>query len=675
MAAEVKNAANVVSTGRTNLDTTKGWVESMVSSLPATSEQDRERKLIPIAREGINKVNNIVNSATDEMRTIQGRVTGYKGEYEQLTNQKFAPGGDKDGEKDEEQRSGLMGEEGTAEDSGRAEEDVRDTIEGDPQAADRVAEVINSLTDDQLNGAEPLSDTQKQVLDQIRQQTSDMSIQDVSEVDRKLGENKGLLTNAFQVLSDPDVKIPLEKNVPGPFADLGVDDVPGGKWALPDSVRETLESPAIERIPDWTGEGNSYYKLTNECDLRALTEMVAAGDERFQNGSYLDGGLMSKATEILDASSNPGLAATHEFDGVMQDIFKAAGRDEIVNHELLTGNFSYNTLGEPRDLVPGDNGAKFLDNLTRYHWEDNGVAARTLTDWIDDSANGRDPVLNRLAGESAHRIADYLGDNRDQLMRGIGTPGTWNPDLIRGYAEALAPYQESIIGDRREAPPGFDLLDGQRQGDYSQARNIFEILNGDPEAAKYFNSRAYEKILEYQQSTSELIAEGRPPIGSDLGHAGRMLGVLNEAVDRAGIDTGYDLRKDAIGLAIGETVGKVPILGSLSEGYLTDLLLPQKTGDTPTYPLTQVQNLNQWVVASALFESGFPYPEDAPINEFVGTDGKLQTPEYILEHQPGLIEDYYQALFDYSDSNKWGTVFSSFDREFDQGTGSERGRK
>lgn len=118
-----------------------------------------------------------------------------------------------------------------------------------------------------------------------------------------------------------------------------MDDVPGGKWALPDSVRETLESPAIERIPDWTGEGNSYYKLTNESDLRALTEMVAAGDERFQNGSYLDGGLMSKATEILDASSNPGLAATHEFDGVMQDIFKAAGRDEIVNHELLTQIF------------------------------------------------------------------------------------------------------------------------------------------------------------------------------------------------------------------------------------------------------------------------------------------------------------------------------------------------
>lgn len=40
----------------------------------------------------------------------------------------------------------------------------------------------------------------------------------------------------------------------------------------------------------------------------------------------------------------------------------------------------------------------------------------------------------------------------------------------------------------------------------------------------------------------------------------------------------------------------------------------------------------------------------------------------------GLIEDYYQALFDYADSSKWGTVFTSFGREFDQGTGVERGR-
>lgn len=95
MAAEVKNAAGVVSSGRQGLDSTANWVNSAVQSLPPTSEQDRERKLLPIAREGISQVNGIVQSATAQMVEIKGRITGLKGEYEALSNQKFAPGGDK----------------------------------------------------------------------------------------------------------------------------------------------------------------------------------------------------------------------------------------------------------------------------------------------------------------------------------------------------------------------------------------------------------------------------------------------------------------------------------------------------------------------------------------------------------------------------------------------------
>ncbi|MCP2625204.1 hypothetical protein NLB33_20360, partial [Mycolicibacterium smegmatis] len=86
MAAEVKNAANVVSAGRTNLDNAKSWVEGMANSLPATSQQDRERKLIPIAREGINRVDNIVKTATADMMGIKGRVTGFKTEYDAIKN-------------------------------------------------------------------------------------------------------------------------------------------------------------------------------------------------------------------------------------------------------------------------------------------------------------------------------------------------------------------------------------------------------------------------------------------------------------------------------------------------------------------------------------------------------------------------------------------------------------
>ncbi|MDV3128881.1 hypothetical protein M1247_28510 [Mycobacterium sp. 21AC1] len=95
MAAEVKNAANVVTAGRENLDTTRNWVDSMVKSLPETSAADRERKLVPIANEGVTKVSTIVENATRDMTGISGRITGYKGEYDALTNQKFAPGSEK----------------------------------------------------------------------------------------------------------------------------------------------------------------------------------------------------------------------------------------------------------------------------------------------------------------------------------------------------------------------------------------------------------------------------------------------------------------------------------------------------------------------------------------------------------------------------------------------------
>ncbi|WP_186446970.1 EspA/EspE family type VII secretion system effector [Mycolicibacterium porcinum] len=91
MAAEVTNAANIVTTGRTQLDNTKSWVDSAVNSLPTSlSSQAREKSLIPIAKEGITQVNHTVQNANTEMNTIAGRVTGLRGEFDALTDQKFA---------------------------------------------------------------------------------------------------------------------------------------------------------------------------------------------------------------------------------------------------------------------------------------------------------------------------------------------------------------------------------------------------------------------------------------------------------------------------------------------------------------------------------------------------------------------------------------------------------
>ncbi|MDH6196407.1 uncharacterized protein YukE [Mycobacterium frederiksbergense] len=101
MAAEVKNAATLVTAGRTKLDGAKSWVDGMVDSLPATNAQDRERKLIPIARAGITQVNNTVQDANRDMNAIAGRVTGLRGQFDELTKQRFAsrrPGENNEGD-------------------------------------------------------------------------------------------------------------------------------------------------------------------------------------------------------------------------------------------------------------------------------------------------------------------------------------------------------------------------------------------------------------------------------------------------------------------------------------------------------------------------------------------------------------------------------------------------
>lgn len=101
MATEITNAANVVSNGRNKLDATKSWVDSAVASLPPTSAKDTESKLIPIARAGISQISTAVQNANKDMEAIGTRVTALKGQYEELTTQKFADGGDRrDGDPD-----------------------------------------------------------------------------------------------------------------------------------------------------------------------------------------------------------------------------------------------------------------------------------------------------------------------------------------------------------------------------------------------------------------------------------------------------------------------------------------------------------------------------------------------------------------------------------------------
>ena len=127
MSAEVTNAANVVATGRANLDQLKGWVDKMAGSIPeGTNVADRDTKLTTIANQGLTRLKDIVTGSHNSMNAIAGRMKGLTSEYQALggrggpkEDKGMQAGGDEskqdnkdeDGEPDKKKSSAQIGAE------------------------------------------------------------------------------------------------------------------------------------------------------------------------------------------------------------------------------------------------------------------------------------------------------------------------------------------------------------------------------------------------------------------------------------------------------------------------------------------------------------------------------------------------------------------------------------
>src|SRR5262245_2020892 len=100
-------------------------------------------------------------------------------------------------------------------------------------------------------------------------------------------------------------------------------------------------------------------------------------------------------------------------------------------------------------MVTGGDGQQFLRHISSHDWDDGGKAAADRLSWIARDARSADEAAARRAGEAAHAIATFLAENRDELS---ALPAGWfglrhrpvgelNPELVRGYASALTPFQ------------------------------------------------------------------------------------------------------------------------------------------------------------------------------------------------------------------------------------------
>lgn len=473
MAAEVTNAANVVTNGRNQLDTTKSWVDSAVDSLPKSlSSAAREKSLIPIAHQGITQVNNTVQNANKDMNTIAGRFTSLRGEFDALTNQKFAPG-EKNGDAEDKDGDGKPDEDDVGT---KAEHDVHDTLAGDKEAAARVEKVLGTIKPYQ-----ELTPEQAAYLNEMQDQQAGMSVKDLKTAEERLGDKGDVIGDSWQLMSNDDVP-----RSAGNFDE----QQKGGFDRLPQSVQDAIKSPGLESTEE----------------LRDITSIVKDGNPNLQTGTEIDRELMRKADRMMDdrlwdgdltATDDPAkLGRDPHFDPIVRDIFDSAGRDHTIVRDHLTG-------------IKGDDGQDFMQDINKHAWGDMGKSAGSLFDWTEGASRGPEA---QIAAETAEAYGTYIGDHSNDLMHlpGNNTLGELNPELARSYAHGLGDYIPDIAdlstADQKDAFGNPDLGDPNK----TTSKGIFTVLSTDKDASDWFNGKATAAAVAAQTEYANAFKSGEP---------------------------------------------------------------------------------------------------------------------------------------------------------------------
>ncbi|MCV7280834.1 hypothetical protein H7J88_14385 [Mycolicibacterium flavescens] len=182
------------------------------------------------------------------------------------------------------------------------------------------------------------------------------------------------------------------------------------------------------------------------------------------------------------------------------------------------------------DRVSGPDGQRFLLEITSASWEDNGRRAGELFAWIPRGAQSDDPATSARAAETAHAIASFLADDRDQIADSPDNPALW-----RSFTDSLIPYLGAMVGDDRGIA-GFAPLDGL-ESPMRRTASLFAAMTKDSEANRAWVDAADAKALEYEQAFAKAaVAE---PLLADRGVAQRDL--LRAARLRSLVATGDHL--------------------------------------------------------------------------------------------------------------------------------------
>ncbi|MHA7650952.1 putative alpha/beta hydrolase [Mycobacterium sp. ML4] len=535
----------------------------------------------------------------------------------------------------------------------QAEQDVHAALAGDQTAASRVNSVLNSITADQRAGRKPLTAEQAAVLSQLQAQQHGMSVDALQTAEQRLGDQREMIANSWQLMSNPALAFPRTELKPG--AVQGTEVVKGSAAQLPEDVQRAL-----------TASGLIY-----AGDMNTIARIVKDGNPAFQRSTELDRGIIRKGSAMMRvpfwsldrASQGENVGRDPWLDPLVSNVMSAVAPDHQVVHELLTGP-DHDT---------------FLGNVTHHFWSDNGQSIASLFDWTEAAAHGPEA---RLAAETARAYAAYVGEHAHDLLHlpGNHTLGEVNAGLVGGMAHGLAPYVNNIAGVSGGVPEfgsNLDCPDEGEKGTMTHAKGVFAVLGTNEAASTYFNGAADRQALFAESNYVLDLARHAPNMttyNANLADAMTLRGLVDAGIHsavQAGVENHhitetaaksleFDQRKTAYELGVkgfAAVAGFVPDVGRFADPAISmvgqaiesDVLGNPPTAwpvtDHPVPPMT-IGRVDREILNAAI-ASG---QHVEGISKYL-INGHIASPDELERaHNPVLVSEYdhdlNQALVD-----------------------------
>ncbi|MFE3188361.1 WXG100 family type VII secretion target [Nocardia sp. NPDC059240] len=548
----------------------------------------------------------------------------------------------------------------------RARKDLADWRDGtaSPAALARIRLATDLADEDRtdLAGGKTAALPQYGYLGGLMDGMRDMGVQDIAGIGAKLSGGQrdavtGGIADALRIISDPNVHAATVDGAP-------IDGTRGGMAALPPSVQSLLTDKLVREGP-W---GGAYFGRS--ADMEALTRLLGKGDQGVAQGSDLNRGLIKQASEIAGATKDPRLTTTRQ-DGtgldsdtmtirsagdMVSNILTVAKSDHIAVHDALTGQNMDVTVKSGHHYDPTDHIGSLLDRY--YVGHDKGVVSFIEEAGQDAASTNRFQQVQ--AGESAHALAQYLGDNEDKLFDLTGSQGPLgdfpkgslgeaNPEIARALSRTIGNYIPNMVGfDGGLDTGGFDPLSSR------QARNVFAVIDTDHAAAEYFNKAAYSAVgqldYEFGMSGCKEIKLGEFASRIDWAAQYGMSDSLGGNFDKSGLKEGTGAYFDALKPIVKAGIEEIPgakftklLTQGLDAGWtgskmqlqrqLVEMALPGGSGGAD--PHTSGAN-QYWNILKGLADG----PEratvlnDPNLREYLNADGTVRSFDLIGGSKP-----------------------------------------